>query len=190
MMKYYGRVIVLAATFSLGAIAVSQSNPTGQATPPGTQNHSGTAQPCATDPTGNPMPQAQIDANCNTPGPGFAVPSMNIPTGDKDEHHVTAIVRVDAVVPKPETVPFPTDFSRIGNVTMVKARLPRIQACFAAGRVWATRSGAATSTTCLDHKGQVVAYEECKAKGGDVAAPECTTAMSQQSDAATVAAKQ
>lgn len=189
MMKHAGRVLVTIGAISTALLAGAQTTPSGQATPPGTQNRTGSAQPCATDPTGNPMSQAQIDANCSVAGPGFAVPSTNTPPGDKAEHHVTAIVRVDAVVTKPATVPFPMDFSTIGNVTMVKARLPRVQACFTAGQIWSNRSGAATSTTCLDHKGEVIAYQECKAKVGD-AQPACTTTTPQQSDAAVVAARQ
>ncbi|AFL89473.1 hypothetical protein Terro_3255 [Terriglobus roseus DSM 18391] len=189
MMKHAGRVLVVFGALSVAALAGAQSVPPGQATPPGTQNHTGGAQPCATDPTGNPLPQAQADANCTVAGPGFATPSTNTPPGDRAEHHVTAIVRVDAAVPKPATVPFPMDFSTIGNVTMVKARLPRVQACFTAGQIWSNRSGAATSTTCLDHKGVVIAYQECKAKVGDAQAV-CTTTTPQQSDAAAVAARQ
>ena len=189
MMKQAGRVLVVFGALGVAALAGAQTTMSGQATPPGTQNHTGAPQPCVTDPTGNPMSQAQIDATCNAAGPGFAVPSTNTPLGDKTPRPVTAIVRVDSVVPKPAAVPFPMDFNTVGNVTMVKAKLPRVQACFASGRVWASRTGAATSTTCLDHKGEVIAYEECKAKVGD-AQPECTTAMPQQSDAAVVAVKQ
>jgi hypothetical protein len=175
MTNHAGRLFVAIAALSFAGFAGAQTLPTGQAPPPGTQNKTNSSQPCANaDPTGMPTTQAQVDANCTPLGPGFAVPSTNMPE-DKG-HHVVAVVRVESVIEKPATLPFPMEFHTVGNSTMVKARLPRVQSCFAAGRVWSNRTGVATSTTCLDHKGEVIAYQECKPKVGDTAGT-CSNVM-------------
>jgi hypothetical protein len=174
MTKHAGRLFVAVAALSVAGFAGAQTNPSGQVIPPGTQTRSGATQPCTAQENGMPLSQAQVDANCAGLAPGFALPSTNTP--DDKGHHVVAVVRVESVVQKPATLPFPMDFHVVGNSTMVKARLPRVQSCFAAGRVWSNRTGVATSTTCLDHKGEVIAYQECKPKVGDTAGS-CSNVM-------------
>jgi hypothetical protein len=49
---------------------------------------------------------------------------------------------------------------------MVKAKLPKLGACLSAGKGWSGKTGAATSTTCLDRRGEVVAYQECQPAAG------------------------
>jgi hypothetical protein len=175
MTKHAGRLFVAVAAFSVAGFAGAQTSPSGQVVPPNTQTRSGTTQPCSVqETTGMPLSQAQIDANCAGLAPGFVVPSTNMP--DDKGHHVVAVVRVESVVQKPATLPFPMEFHVVGGSTMVKARLPRVQSCFVAGQVWSNRTGAATSTTCLDHKGEVIAYQECKPKVGDTPAS-CSNVM-------------
>jgi hypothetical protein len=159
--------IVLGMALSMGAVAGAQTNPNGMATPPGTQSKSTASQPCANmSATGQPSTQAQVDAGCTGMGPNFATPSTNTPL--PEHHDVTAVIRVSAVVDKPEKAPFPMDFQVVGDATMLKAKLPQVRACLGVAKGWTKRTNAATSTTCVDHKGEVLAYQECKPETGGV----------------------
>ncbi len=158
--------IVFGAGLVLGVTAGAQTSANGMTTPPGTQSHTGITQPCANmDASGVPSNQAQVEANCTSPLPGFAVPSTNTP---QPEHPVTAVIRVNSVVQKPDKFPYPMDFQVVGDVTMLKARLPQVRACLGVAKSWTKRANAATSVTCIDHKGDVVAYQECKPSTGGV----------------------
>ena len=59
-------------------------------------------------------------------------------------------------------------------LTMLKAKLPQVRACLGVAKSWTKRANAATSTTCVDHKGEVLAYQECKPSDGAVPMV-CTT---------------
>jgi hypothetical protein len=174
-----GNGFLLSAALALTAGAVpAQTSPTGQAMPPGTQNQmktSGTTGTCGNVDT-NGAPAASTDASCAGYAPGFATPSTNMPPGDRAPHRVTGVVRIDSVVPRPLEVMPDTEMSTINNVTMVKAKLPRLGACFSAGKQWSSKSGAATSTTCINHKGEVIAYQECKPRSGETPMS-CTVVM-------------
>ncbi len=150
----------------------------------GVQNHPVATPSCSgVDASGTPV--SPNDTSCGPFAPGFATPSTNTPPGETPKP-VTAVVRVEATVEKPAMLPFPMDFTTIGSATMVKAKMPRLNACFRAGKVLSDRSGAATSTTCLDHKGEVIAYQECKPKVGETPMV-CSTVMANEQPGSTVA---
>jgi hypothetical protein len=180
--------IVAAALFlgvaSFGASASAQMTTSGPPVPPGTQNRQGATPNCnGVDATGAPL--SPNDTSCGPFAPGFATPSTNTPSGDPPRP-VMAIVRVEAIVEKPATLPFPMDFNVIGGATMVKAHMPRLNSCFTAGKILSNRSGSATSTTCLNHKGEVIAYQECKPKVGETPMV-CSTLVPNEQGGSTVA---
>jgi len=159
--------IVLGMALSMGAVAGAQTSASGMVTPPGTQSKSTASQPCANmAANGQPSSQAQVDAGCTGLGPNFEMPSTNAPL--PDHHDVTAVIRVSAVVEKPEKFPYPMDFQVVSDATMLKAKLPQVRACLGVAKSWTKRANAATSTTCVDHKGEVLAYQECKPANGGV----------------------
>ena len=166
-MKASTYIIVLGLGLSMGVAAGAQTAPNGMVTPPGTQHKSSASQPCANmDSSGQPSNQAQVDAGCVALGPGFVNPSTNMPK--PEGHPVTAVIRVNATVTKPDKFPYPMDFQTVGDATMLKAKLPQVKACLGVARSWTKRANAATSVTCIDHKGEVLAYQECKPDTGSV----------------------
>ncbi len=173
--------LIVSATLSASAVPThAQTSPTGQL--PGSQNtqnpNKGSATPGCADTSGLPTSSATAEAGCNQLAPGFVNPSTNMPPG---EHRVVAVTRVEAVVEKPAKLPFPMDFNVVGKNTMVSAKMPRLNSCFMSGQVLSNRSGAATSTTCLDLKGVVLAYEECTPKSGDMPMA-CSTVITKDGD--------
>jgi hypothetical protein len=176
---------ILSTALFLGFAGVSahaQTAPNGQVLSPGVQTHPGASANCGTDASG--MPVSSNDANCSQLAPGFVAPSTN--TAVDTPKPVMAVVRVETKVEKPATLPFPMEFTSIGDATMVRAKMPRVEACFRAGKVLSDRSGAGTSTTCVDHKGEVIAYQECKPKSGDTPMV-CSTVMANGNQGSTVA---
>lgn len=159
--------IALGMALSMGVVAGAQTSANGMVTPPGTQNKTSATHPCANmDASGQPTTQAQVEAGCTGLAPGFVSPSTNMPP--PEHHDVTAVIRVNSVVAKPDKFPYPMDFQVVGDATMLKAKLPQVRACLGVAKSWTKRANAATSTTCVDHKGEVVAYQECKPADGAV----------------------
>jgi hypothetical protein len=176
---------VLSTAMFLGFAGVSahaQTAPSGQMLSPGVQTRGAASAPCGVDSSG--MPLSTNDATCGQVAPPVVAPSTNNATDAPKP--VMAVVRVETHVDKPATLPFPMDFTNIGTATMVRAKMPRLEACFRAGKVLSDRSGAGTSTTCVDHKGDVIAYEECKPKVGDTPMV-CSTVMANDKQGSTVA---
>lgn len=156
------------------AAAHAQTTAAGQVLTPGAPGGR-TATGCtAQDPN---TPTATATNGTSTPscldaGPGFVVPTTNMPAGERAKA-VTSLVRVDAVIPRPPVVlPEGDSFSVVGSVTLVRLRRPALDACLATGRRISARANAVTSTTCLSPKGDVLAYQECKA--GSTEAAGCT----------------
>jgi hypothetical protein len=165
----------IAFSLALGlsfAVAHAQTTATGQVLSPGAPGARTGTGCSATDPNTPAAANGTAAPNCLDAGPGFATPSTNMPIGDRAKA-VTSLVRVDAVVPRPPvTLPEGDTFSVVGSVTLVKLRRPALDACLATGRRISARAAAATSTTCLNPKGDVMAYQECKA--GSTEAAGCT----------------
>lgn len=183
MNRVQSSMAVLATGLLMAASVGAQTQAgSGMATPPGTQGKSSSTQPCAVmDATGQPSNQAQVDAGCTGLAPGFATPSTNMPK--PETHPVTAVIRVNASVTKPDKFPYPMDFQTVGDATMLKAKLPQVNACLGVARSWTKRANAATSVTCIDHKGEVLAYQECKPSDGAVPMV-CSTASPGQTETA------
>jgi hypothetical protein len=156
---------VLSTALILGLAGVSAQAQTSASGVPVTAGARGGATANCSTVDASGIPVNSTDPSCGPFAPGFVTPDTNTPAGEPKT--VTAVVRVNSVVERPTAAPFPIDFNVIGNATMVKAKLPRLNACYSAGKYWSNRSNAATSTTCLDHKGDVIAYQECKPKDGD-----------------------
>jgi hypothetical protein len=176
---------ILSTALFLGFAGVSaraQTAPNGQVLSPGVQTHPGASANCGVD--GSGLPLSSNDASCGQLAPNFVAPSTN--TAVDTPKPVTAVVRVESKVEKPATLPFPMEFTSIGDATMVKAKMPRLEACFRAGKVLSDRSGSATSTTCVDHKGDVIAYQECKPKAGETPMV-CSTVKANDNQGSTVA---
>lgn len=176
--KICRKVSRIAFSLALGlgsAAAYAQTNATGQVLSPGAPGARTGTGCSATDPTTATATNGTTAPNCLDAGPGFATPSTNMPIVDRAKA-VTSLVRVDAVVPRPPVVmPDGDTFSVVGGVTLVKLRRPALDACLATGRRISARASAATSTTCLGPKGDVLAYQECKA--GSTEAAGCTVLM-------------
>ncbi len=150
---------ILSAALSVCGAAHAQTNATGQVINP-TAPGAGINTTCPTVDSTAAMTATNNDANCGAAlTAGFASPTLPQPA---PEPPVIALIRVSSVVDKPAAFPFPIEFNVVGDATMVKARMPRLNACFSAGKGWTRRSNAATSTTCVDQKGEVIAYQECK----------------------------
>ena len=176
--SYRGRVrAAKAACIVLGLLFFStgiqgQSGANGQGAPAGTQNRNGANTPCG----GQDAATANNDSNCSDFGPNFAAPSAGILGGNRPLP-VISVVRVEAVVAKPPiTLPPGVTFDQVGSVTMVKTRRETADACLAAGKRWSVRSSAASSTTCLNQKGDVLAFQECKPSSGSA---DCMVVMAQ-----------
>lgn len=117
-------------------------------------------------------PTAANDPNCVDGAPGFAVPMLEAAVPDSPRA-VTALVRVDAILKRPPVVlPAGNSFTLVGTATLIKARRADQNACLATGKRISVRVNAATSTTCLDPKGELLAVEEC-APG----TPECAVLL-------------
>lgn len=141
--------------------AGAQTTPGGQVVAPGTKGQRSGATPC-NGPDATPAAANANDANCVEAAPGFASPALTTP-GDERKMNVVALVRVDAVIPRPPvTMPEGNSLSVIGGATLVKVRRAELNDCLATGKRIRARANAATSTTCLDRKGELLAYEECK----------------------------
>ena len=156
---------------ALGAVSAAhaQTTPTGQVLAPGTPGARTGTGCSATDPNTTTATNGTTAPNCLDAGPGFAAPSTNMPVNDKAKS-VMSLVRVDAVIPRPPVVlPEGDSFSVVGGITLVKLRRPVLEACLATGRRISARASAATSTTCLSPKGDVLAFEECKAGSTETA---------------------
>ena len=162
----------IAFTMTLGfssAGAHAQTTPNGQVLAPGAPGARTGTGCSATDPSTTVATNGTPTPNCADAGPGFALPSTNMPIIDKAKA-ITSLVRVDAVVPRPPVaMPEGDSFSTVGGVTLVKLRRPELAACLATGRRISARASAATSTTCLGPKGDVLAYQECKAGSTEAA---------------------
>ena len=151
--------------------AAAQATPSGQVAAPGSRNaKAGAATNCGgTDAASN-----AADPNCVEAAPGFAVPTLEMAVPDT-AHAVTALVRVDTVMPRPPVaLAEGNTFSVVGSATLIKVRRANQDACLATGKRISARVNAATSTTCLDHKGDLLALQECKA-----GTTECTVATAQ-----------
>ncbi|MGI4853507.1 MAG: hypothetical protein ACRYF4_05585 [Janthinobacterium lividum] len=155
--------VALALLLACGACtAGAQTTPGGQVVAPGTKGQRSGATPC-NGPDATPAAANANDANCVEAAPGFASSPLNTP-GDERKMNVVALVRVDSVVPRPPvTMPEGDSFSVIGSATLVKVRRAELKDCLATGKRISARANASTSTTCLDRKGELLAYEECKA---------------------------
>lgn len=165
-----GRIVLALLLAGCSGLAQAQTTPTGQPVTPGTRNNRTSTACTGTDAV--PGATSTTDTNCEPAGPGFVAPTTNMPMGDRG-HQVTSIVRVDALVPKPPvTMPEGDTFSVVGNVTLLKLHRPALEACLASGKRISERASAGTSTTCLDHKGEVIAYQECKAGSCTVVTPQ------------------
>ena len=151
--------------------AHAQANPAGQVAP-GTQNRNGANTPCG----GPDSASANNDPSCSDFGPNFAVPSAGV-SGAIRPLPIISVVRVEAALPKPPVaLPQGVNFSQVGSITMIKTRRETLDACLATGKRWSARSTAASSTTCLNPKGDALAFQECKPSAGS---PECTVVMAQ-----------
>ncbi len=151
---------------------LAQTTPSGQVGSPGAQGRRSGVTNCvntespATGTTAATASNAN-DSNCVEPAPGFVNPGLPL-TGAEATHAVTAFVRVDSVVPRPPvTLPAGDSFSVVGDATLVKVRRAELKDCIATGKRISARANASTSTTCLDRKGELLAYEECKIGAGD-----------------------
>jgi hypothetical protein len=162
--------IAFSLALGLGSAAAhAQTTATGQVLSPGAQGARTGTGCSATDPNTATTPNGTPAPNCLDAGPGFVTPSTNMPIGDRAKA-VTSLVRVDAVVPRPPVaLPDGDTFSVVGSVTLVKLRRPELAACLATGRRISARASAATSTTCLSPKGDILAYQECKAGSTEAA---------------------
>lgn len=168
----FSAAVLVCGVFFSGSALYAQSSATVQSAPPGTQNRNGVNTPC-TESSTTPNP---VDSNCTELGPNFAVPSAGIPV-KTHSLPIVSIVLVDAAIPKPPVaLPPGVTFNQAGSVTMIKTRRETADACLAGGKRWSARSGAASSTTCLDHKGNVVAFQECKPSSNS---PDCSVVMAQ-----------
>ena len=156
--------VACCSALALGSTrAHAQTNPTGQVLTPGAVGSRPSTGCSATDPNAATATNGTTTPNCLDAGPGFVSPSTNMPIVDRGKA-VTSLVRVDAVVPRPPVaLPEGDSFSVVGSVTLVKLRRPALDACLASGRRISARTSASTSTTCLGPKGDVLAYQECKA---------------------------
>lgn len=106
-------------------------------------------------------PAAANDPNCSKSAPGFAAPMLDSVVPDSPRA-VTALVRVDAMMKRPPVaLPNGNSFTLVGTATLIKVRRADQAACLATGKRISSRVNAATSTTCLDHKGDLLAVEEC-----------------------------
>lgn len=151
----------LALLLASGAgFAGAQTTPSGQVVSPGTKAQKSGAAPCNV-PYTVPTATTAVDLNCVETSPGFANPALNTP--DDRKQNVVALVRVDSVIPRPPVaMPEGGTFSVVGGATLVKLRRGELNDCLATGKRISARANASTSTTCLDHKGELLAYEECK----------------------------
>ncbi len=169
----------LAGLFCVACLAVShaQSAAAGQALPPGAQNRNAPGTACVGQEP-NPAAPNAVEANCPDLGPNFATPLAATPVVTRPQP-VTSIIRVDAPLPKPPVDLPPGDtFNTVGSATLVKTRRETLDACLASGRRWSARSNAVSSTTCLDQKGEVIAFQECKPASSS---PECTVVLPRDS---------
>ncbi|MGI4755911.1 MAG: hypothetical protein ACRYGF_03580 [Janthinobacterium lividum] len=159
--------LVLALALTVGShIAGAQTTATGQVVAPGTQPRKPAANPCNTTDTTAAVSSTN-DANCLETSPGFAVPGVGKAAAERPRN-VVAFVRVDTVIPRPPVaMPDGDSFSVVGSATLVKVHRSELADCLATGKRISARSSASTSTTCLDHKGELLAYQECKTGGGD-----------------------
>lgn len=154
----------LALFLMLGAGA--QTTPSGQVVAPGTKGQRSGATTCSGPDTPTNVANAN-DANCVEAAPGFVSPALDASTAEHPRN-VVALVRVDAVVPRPPVaMPDGDSFSVVGSATLVKVRRPELKDCLATGKRISARANASTSTTCLDRKGELLAYEECKSGSAD-----------------------
>ena len=162
--------IALSVALGLASVAAqAQTSPTGQVLSPGAPGARTGTGCSATDPNSTTSTNGTSAPNCLDAGPGFATPSTNTPAGDH-ARMVMSMVRVETVIPRPPVVlPEGDSFSVVGGVTLVRLRRPAVEACLATGRRISARASAATSTTCLGPKGDVLAYEECKAGSTEAA---------------------
>lgn len=180
---------VACAALALCCSMHAQTTAAGTVVSPATQGArpNSTTPPNCTGQEPNSAAGVVADANCVAAGPGFVTPSANMPNGRNS--YLTSLVRVDAVVPRPPvTLPDGDSFSVVGTVTLLKLRRPEVGACLATGRRISARAGAPTSTTCLDPKGEVMAYQECRANSTEQAG--CTVMTMQDIQKQQVAAKQ
>ena len=115
---------------------------------------------------------AANDPSCTESAQGFAAPMLGAAVPDSPRA-VTALVRVDAIMKRPPVaLPAGNSFTLVGTATVIKVRRADQEACLATGKRISARVNAATSTTCLDHKGELLAVEEC-APG----TPDCTVLL-------------
>ena len=172
--KHRFRALGLATTVLLCSAtpALAQTTPSGQVGAPGTQGRRSGVTNCvntespASGTTAATTSNAN-DSNCVEAAPGFVSPSLPV-TGADSARAVTAFVRVDSVVPRPPvTLPAGDSFSVVGGATLVKVRRAELKDCIATGKRISARANASTSTTCLDRKGELLAYEECKLGAAD-----------------------
>lgn len=168
--------------FALGlglcaAAAGAQTAPNGQM--PGARSHRSTPPGC-TSPDTAPGTTNGTDPNCVEGTPGFASPAMDVPPADAP-HVVTAIIRVDTAMPRPPVVlPAGNSFTVLGNATLIKVRRADQDACLNTGKRISARVSAATSTTCLDRKGDLLAVQECKSGAADCSVMTAQEIASQQ----------
>jgi|GEM_PF-4564256 len=168
MLKFFCTGFMLLTVLAAASSTVAQ---TSSSQSQGSQRRN-SMQPCANVEIGGiPATQAQSDAPCTPLGPNFAVPSTNQPKPSRSQ--VLAVIRVNTVVPRPEKFPYPMDFETVGDATMLKTHLPELRACLGVARSWTRRTNASTSATCIDRKGEVLAYQECN-PGESPDAPACT----------------
>lgn len=157
--------LCLLVTFSTVLVA-AQTTPTGQVVAPGTQQEKKTnTANCGAE---APSTAANgTDSNCAEVSPGFALPALDTVATDRPRE-IIAFVRVDAVVPRPPVaLPAGDSFSVVGGATLVRVHRTELGDCLATGKRIRARAGAPTSTTCLDRKGELLAYQECGTGAAD-----------------------
>lgn len=146
--------VCAAAALLVACSAVSAWAQAGPGVP--SRNARGTAAGCQEG-----TPATANDPNCADGAPGFAAPTLETVVPDSPRA-VTALVRVDAIMKRPPVaLPGGNSFTLVGTVTLIKVRRADQAACLATGKRISARVNAATSTTCLDHKGELLAVEEC-----------------------------
>lgn len=164
----FGSVLILAASSTQ-----AQTTPGGAVLSPTSHGSHANTAGCSTTDAPSTATSA-TDVNCAESAPRFAAPLLDTPTTETPRT-VTALVRVSSAMPRPPVVlPAGNSFTVVGDVTVIKVRRADQAACLATGKRISARVNAATSTTCLDHKGDLIAIEECRS-----GSPDCTVLTAQ-----------
>lgn len=151
-MRVFGSMTVLCVSLVAGGLqrTSAQSGAGGQS-----HGTHGSASSCQ---EGSPVAN---DPGCTESAQGFAAPMLGTVVPDSPRA-ITALVRVDALLKRPPVaLPAGNSFTVVGTATLIKVRRADQDACLATGKRISARVNAATSTTCLDRKGDLLAVQEC-----------------------------